>query len=303
MSKSKFIVLVALIAGLSFLTVFFGVSAAMYRQQSAELQSQTQQAQSEIDSLVSEYDQALKDKSSEINDLNQKIKDLQSELDKAKQQLTSSGTSNTKKTCYLTFDDGPSENTLKILKILKDNNIKATFFVKGDSSDFSYVKNIVEEGHAIGLHTYTHDYKTIYSSDEAYFDDLQKVSDRVFEYTGVRSNIIRFPGGASNTISRNYCSGIMSRITKEVTARGYTYFDWNVDCRDGEGKKTVSQLVSAVKSGIPSKRDACVLMHDAGAKKTTVEALPQIINLFKERGFVFDKLDENTTPIRQKVAN
>src|SRR5699024_5238173 len=103
------------------------------------------------------------------------------------------------KAVYLTFDDGPSENTGRILDILKQYNIKATFFVTGNNQEHDdMIKRAFDEGHSIGLHTYTHDYASVYASEEAYFDDLKKISDLVESIIGQKSYLIRFPGGSSN---------------------------------------------------------------------------------------------------------
>ncbi|WP_288162231.1 polysaccharide deacetylase family protein [Dubosiella newyorkensis] len=141
-----------------------------------------------------------------------------------------------KKVVYLTFDDGPSENTAKILDILDKYNAKATFFVTGNHPEYNkYMKRAAKEGHTIGLHTYTHNYSQLYSSEEAYFDDLQQISDMVEDVTGKKSKVIRFPGGSSNMISANYVDGLMTTLTQKVQEQGYQYFDWNVDSTDASG--------------------------------------------------------------------
>ena len=137
-----------------------------------------------------------------------------------------------RKVVYLTFDDGPSAHTDKILEILNKYNARATFFVTGNNRKHNDVlKRIVDQGSVVALHTYTHNYAEVYASEEAYFKDLQKISDMVKEATGVESKLIRFPGGSSNTVSRQYCPGLMTKLTKAVQEKGYQYFDWNCDSR------------------------------------------------------------------------
>ncbi len=128
-------------------------------------------------------------------------------------------------TIYLTFDDGPSSITSLVLDILKEENVKATFFVldKGDTYNHLMVR-MVNEGHTIGLHGHSHNYYTIYQSVESYFNDLSIISNKVKQVTGVDSNIIRFVGGSSNTVS-HFNPGIMTILTNEVTNRGYLYYD------------------------------------------------------------------------------
>ena len=216
------------------------------------------------------------------------------------------------KVCYLTFDDGPSSTVTKsILETLAKYNVKATFFVAG-TGNMSMLKSIHEGGHAIGLHTDTHDYN-LYKSADAYFKDLQAVSDKVYEQTGVRSNILRFPGGSSNTVSKNKCEGIMSYLVKEVENRGYAYFDWNVDSNDAnskkmqviDGKKRTPKdtIVSSVLNGAKNKDKICVLMHDISVKTTTAEALPEIIEGLMAQGYRFDVLSTSAPTFHFKVAN
>jgi peptidoglycan/xylan/chitin deacetylase (PgdA/CDA1 family) len=209
------------------------------------------------------------------------------------------------KICYLTFDDGPSDNTLKILEILNTYNVKATFFVTNYAqSKIEYVTQIHAAGHTIGLHTQSHNYAQIYSSEEAYFADLNAISAKVMELTGVDSKVIRFPGGGSNAISKKYCPGIMSLLTRKVTEMGYTYFDWNVSSEDASAPVvSASRIVSSVLNGASNKNSICVLMHDAAGKTTTVEALPAIIEGLRNQGYTFAPLTPECYGYHHKVNN
>ncbi len=207
------------------------------------------------------------------------------------------------KTIYLTFDDGPSSYTPEILDILDKYNVKATFFVINTNYN-KYMKNIVDRGHTIALHSYTHDYKKIYASEDAYYKDLQLISDTVYKETGVRTKIIRFPGGGSNTISRNHCKGIMSKITKGVEEKGYHYFDWNVSSGDADGNNVpVQKLIDQCKKVPKYSNTIVVLMHDTKAKHTTVDALPTIIENYKAMGYKFSAITDKTPPVHHKVNN
>lgn len=207
------------------------------------------------------------------------------------------------KVCYLTFDDGPSDNTLYILDILARYNAKATFFVI-KTSKFEYVKKIHEAGHTIGLHSNSHVYSQIYSSTDAYFADLKAISDAVEAQTGVKSNIIRFPGGGSNGVSKKYCVGIMTKLTKMVGEKGYFYFDWNVSSGDAESTRpAASKIVNNVLTQARNKDSICVLMHDAAAKTTTVEALPAIIEGLAAQGFRFEGLTSQSKGYHHGVNN
>lgn len=208
-----------------------------------------------------------------------------------------------RKVVYLTFDDGPSAHTDKILDILKKYNAKATFFVTGNNQKHNDVlKRIHDQGSVVALHTYTHNYAQVYASEEAYFEDLRKISDMVKEATGVESKLIRFPGGSSNTVSRQYSPGLMSRLTKEVEKRGYQYFDWNCDSTDASGNNVpVRTLVKNATSC--SARHINILMHDTDAKGTTVQALPDIIKHYRSQGYAFEALTSDSYTAHHAVNN
>lgn len=208
-----------------------------------------------------------------------------------------------KKVVYLTFDDGPSENTAKILDILDKYNAKATFFVTGNHPEYNkYMKRAAKEGHTIGLHTYTHNYSQLYSSEEAYFDDLQQISDMVEDVTGKKSKVIRFPGGSSNMISANYVDGLMTTLTQKVQEQGYQYFDWNVDSTDASGNNVPAAQIVEHATG-SDEQYINILMHDTDAKNTTVEALEEIIKYYKDQGYVFLGLDTSSYPAHHTVQN
>ena len=196
------------------------------------------------------------------------------------------------KVIYLTFDDGPTANTKNILDVLDRYGIKATFFVihTYDGCE-AQIKEIYDRGQQLALHSYTHDY-SIYRSMDTYFDDLNKISDLVYNATGYRSMLVRFPGGTSNTISRDYCDGIMSALAEELPRRGYQYFDWDWDSTDASGnRRDVDVIVDNATDAIDyGDNHVILLMHDAAAKTTTVEALPQIIEAYRDAGYRFDVL-------------
>lgn len=206
------------------------------------------------------------------------------------------------KYAYLTFDDGPSANTVRILDFLKANNIKATFFVlERDGQDEIY-KRIVDEGHTIALHSTDHDYARIYQSVESSVKDFDDLQAFVKEVTGEETNVIRFPGGSNNTVSNRYGGkGLMDKIRPAVEEEGYVYFDWNVDSMDAsKGVQDKQVIVDAVLNQSKYLSDAVILMHDAAAKTTTVEALPEIVEGLKKQGFVFRPLTEESPTVRFK---
>lgn len=199
--------------------------------------------------------------------------------------------------CYLTFDDGPCANTDKILKILKDNDVKATFFVVGTMST-GKIRSIYEAGHAIGLHTNTHELsksnsKYVYKNYNSFINDLKGISDIVYERTGIRSNLTRFPGGSATAKAR-LDSNDFAEIKETLKENGYTYFDWNIDSGDTHYKSPSKDYVMGeIRKGLRKngelKKEVCILMHDI--KNVTVEALPEIISELKELGYTFKRLD------------
>lgn len=205
-------------------------------------------------------------------------------------------------TIYLTFDDGPSNNTSKILDILKQEDIKATFFLVNFNSSYnSVVKRIYDEGHSIGIHSYTHNYKLIYSSVSAYFDDLNKMNDKIKTITGSDTKLLRFPGGSSNTIS-SFNKGIMTTLVKEVTNAGYHYFDWNVDSSDAWSARNSNDVYNNVINNL-KKGNNIVLMHDLSSNEKTVNALEKIIKDAKEKGYIFANITMNTKEIHHGINN
>ena len=203
----------------------------------------------------------------------------------------------TMKVVYLTFDDGPSYNTEKVLDILKKYKVKATFFVTGCGQNKNeYIKRAADEGHAIGLHTYTHDYAYLYSSKDAYYEDLNNVGAMVKELIGYKPDIIRFPGGASNSVSANYCKGIMSDLVVDVVNKGYQFYDWNVSSGDAAGAMMDTDFI--IENSCTDSMDQIMLLfHDASGKDTTVEALPKIIEYYKERGYIFRPITKEKSMI------
>ena len=204
---------------------------------------------------------------------------------------------------YLTFDDGPSEITSKILDLLKEEDIKATFFVLNYSNIYEpIIKRIVEEGHTIALHTYTHNYKLIYSSKENYYNDLNKIKEKVKNTTGITTNIIRFPGGSSNTVS-SFNKGIMTLLTKDVIKEGYHYFDWNVDSKDAWDARNSNDVYNNVIYNLSMNRSNIVLLHDKNGNTKTLYALKDIIKTAKNKGYTFNKITNSTPMITHSVKN
>lgn len=312
-ANRKNIIITILSVAVVILTVLLVVFAFHFKEiiaNDADIMNSFSNIQNELSQKNNEISEQNSIHESEKEELNRKISDLNRQVSlKRKQQAESAAAAlpnpspgSGGKTIYLTFDDGPSPNTPRIISILNSYGIKATFFVKNTSYN-DYMKDIVNNGNVIALHSYTHDYKTIYSSDEAFYQDLQNISDLVYLQTGVRSNIMRFPGGGSNTVSKKYSPGIMTRLTQGVAERGYIYFDWNCSSGDAMKNTVPKETIVASCKKVPSANNVIVLLHDTGAKNTTVEALPEIIEYYLSCGYTFSTITADTPPVHHKVNN
>ncbi len=177
---------------------------------------------------------------------------------------------------YLTFDDGPSPNTDKILDILDRYGVKATFFVVGKTEQQykAVYQRITKDGNTLGMHSYSHDYAELYASEKDFLDDLDKLQEFLYDTTGVWPRIYRFPGGSSNTVSRVD----MDLLIKDLDRQDIAYYDWNITSGDAKnpepGKK---QIIRNCMSRIKQYKTAVILLHDASDKNNTVSALPELI--------------------------
>lgn len=208
------------------------------------------------------------------------------------------GSEPTPKTIYLTFDDGPSANSMRLLDLLEEKGVKATFFVTGyrcEGAD-EILARIVADGHSIGLHTNSHIYSEIYGSMEAYLADLEAVEQLVYEDTGVHSQLYRFPGGSANS---NCPKWMRKKITQELTARGYVWYDWNVV--SGDQTATVypaETLFNNVVTGAKGRDPLLILFHDTPLCKTTADAVELLIDSYTAQGWQFEAIVPGTPPIQ-----
>ena len=204
------------------------------------------------------------------------------------------------KVVYLTFDDGPSKYTAKLLDILDKYGVKATFFVTNQFSAYQHmIGETYRRGHTIALHTYSHQYAQLYKNETAYYNDLTKIKDIVVKQTGVVPTLVRFPGGTSNTVSRKYCKGIMSSLINSIAYHGYLYCDWNVSSGDTGGSKT--PVTSNVISGIKKHNVSIVLQHDIYSY--SVNAVEDILFWGIQNGYTFLPMSETTPMVHFKPQN
>ena len=194
------------------------------------------------------------------------------------------------KVCCLTFDDGPSPNTDRVLEILDRYGVKATFFVvgagKSGQADQERMRNIAAAGHTIAMHSWTHDYKKVYASVEAFLDEFSTLYQYIYEVTGVRPQLYRFPGGSIN----GYDRGVYQEIIAEMTRRGFAYYDWNASAQDATVRPRPSADIAADCLRGVGRELVVVLAHDSAARGTTVDALPAVIEGYQNAGYTFSAL-------------
>ena len=200
---------------------------------------------------------------------------------------------------YLTFDDGPSIYTGQILDVLAANNVKATFFVIGrDKEYYDYYRRIVDEGHTIGMHSYSHVYQDVYASVESFGNEIEQLNQLIYDVTGVKSSIFRFPGGSSNNVAPLPIQDYIAYLNEH----DINYYDWNALNGDAvTSGLTPEQLVSNIMNDVENNRDSIVLMHDLQTTHTTVESLQLLIDTLKSEGYEMLPISEET-PLIQHVS-
>lgn len=194
------------------------------------------------------------------------------------------------KIAFLSFDDGPSKVTNQILDTLKENEVKATFFIIAgnvNNEKLEYLTRMAEDGHVIGIHTYSHDHRDIYQSVESYLNDFYKAYQLVYETTGIKTNIFRFPWGSNN----NYNKKIRNELTSEMIRRGFRFYDWNVSAEDSTGSPSAKKIRDNVLKDLDRFNNPIILMHDSAINKNTAKVLPEIVEVMKDKGFTFDTLN------------
>ena len=201
---------------------------------------------------------------------------------------------------YLTFNSVPGDNTNAILDVLAQHGVKATFFVVGNEDDAAKAiyQRIVNEGHTIGMHSYSNRYSSIYSSKDAFKTDYKKISDYIFELTGIKAKYYRFPGGSGNDISDIN----MAQFAHILNQEQITYFDWNVSAGDAANGYTTQDVLDNVLGGVSKYKTSVVLLHDGENKSTTVQALGALIQSLKNQGAVVLPIDEDTKVIQYMKA-
>lgn len=259
---------------------------------------------------ITRQDQELQKREEQLSEaqnenalLEQRLEELENEMDQLVLGAVSEhGVKDYR--AYLTFDDGPSENTLRVLDILNEYGIKGTFFMNGTESDLAkqvYTRTI-EEGHALGNHTYSHEYRQIYQSWDAFYREIQQMEACVKKQTGyAMPKIVRFPGG-SNSASGD--AAVMREIKSNLERLGYRYFDWNVSGEDAlHSQISASEIYQNVVRYVDGKNVAVILLHTTDKTDATVECLPDIIEYLRSEGYSFHTLEEEDAPTYVVFSN
>ena len=209
------------------------------------------------------------------------------------------------KTIFLTFDDGPGESTGRLLDILDRYNVKATFFTTSMYGYTDYIAQEAQRGHTVCVHTYSHNYASIYQNTDAYWQDYEAQKSIIEQQTGSSNNLFRFPGGSSNTVSANYSSGIMSKLVEQSYEKCLVYFDWNVSSGDAGGSTDTNVIIDNIRNGISRNTAAgvpsIVLQHDY--KPYTVDAVEPVIVWALENGYTFKALSDTSYYVHHGINN
>ncbi len=209
------------------------------------------------------------------------------------------------KTAYLTFDDCPvNPETTELLDCLDNLGVKATFFCIATQPNCDEIMaDIVRRGHTIAIHSVSHDYSDIYSSNAAFRNDVLSMQQFIKDATGVTTNFYRFPGGSSNSIHKKYGEVSMSGCVNWLESNGFSYWDWNVSSGDADGKASKEDVINNILEGCECKTEAVILMHSRRDTRTTLEAIPEVVAGLRERGFTILPLTENTKPVHHNQSD
>ncbi len=299
------LVIVAIIVP-TILCVMLFVRVTMLENDIKRLKTEAIQALAQAELMAAQINEAQTESSEEgvIEDIDQltmpdtnkeffEVNDVDKAADEAEVVTKEDG-----KKVYLTFDDGPSDNTALILDILKQYNVKATFFVIAKNNDEArqLYNRILKEGHTLAMHSYTHSYGQIYADIESYKRDVETLQQYLYETTGVKPEIYRFPGGSSNTVMNVDIQECINFLYEN----NITYFDWNVSSGDATGSQMTAQdILQNVLDGVNKQDEAVVLMHDSKSKDATVEALPMVIEQIRMMDNVdFFALTKDSYPVQ-----
>lgn len=308
-SAALVVISIILIIGLGIFSAFEFIRADSLSKDLAQAQEDSSQVSSDLAALQ-EQNQSLQN---DNDALKEQLSSLQDQYNELQNQITANQTSvqgedgEGQKAAYLTFDDGPTDVTSHLLDVLDDLNVKATFFVAFAGSDTPEKRELLKQesmdGHVVGVHTWTHDYYTIYKNEQNFLADFNKMKEVITASTGKAPNVSRFPGGASNTVSITASGGqeIMPILAKDVQDMGFQFFDWNAGGYDAETPyPTADELARRVIQDAEGRDTVVILLHDT--HDFTVDAVPEIVRELRSQGYTFKTLTPNSPAIQQPFA-
>lgn len=285
------ILAVVLVAALAVVAVFQTLRAQGASAEVADLKKQVKTLTEQMDELNELVPQAML-----VQEMSEETLSYQTMYPEMKVENPPTFAENDPTVVYLTFDDGPSANTTTILDALVAAGQRATFFVVGKNiaGNEAILQRMVDEGHTIGIHTYSHDYETVYTSVESYLEDFYQTWQAVYDACGVYPTIFRFPGGSVNA----YNQEIYQQIIAEMLRRGFVYYDWNASCNDATSTRySARQLASFAVEGVAATSHPIVLLHDGPEKRTTAQAVPSILSQLAEAGYTCLPLTNTVRPV------
>lgn len=295
-NKLKKMIIGAIILVISLLLITCGILLARLfsaQKRIKGLEKENQKLMEEYEELSVRLEESVKEQ------VDSEVSNGKAEAEEAQQPETQEQAQEGVKHVYLTFDDGPSENTGAVLDILKQYDVKATFFVIGktDPTSIELYKRIVAEGHSLGIHSYSHKYTQIYESMESFQNDVLSLQAHLKEVTGQEVHLYRFPGGSSNKVSKVPIEDCIRFLSEN----GFTYYDWNATNGDATGRDiSIEEMVSSVTTELGKYQNLTVLMHDGAGKQKTVEALPAIIEQVKAQGAQILPITDTTVPVQHR---
>lgn len=283
-NKKKIIFLILIVLVIMLLSIYSAIKLA---ENQNKKQIEIQQAKLIEEQKIKEQERIAEEARKE----QEKLKNANPFTEEQMQAIENIYTSEEKRV-FLTFDDGPTQTvTPHILDLLKQENIKATFFVLGNRAKANpeLIIREFDEGHYIANHGYTHKYNQIYQNSQTVLDEYnyaEQCIQQALDNPNHNSRVFRFPGGSQG----GYYKDIKKEAKQYLRQNGIVSLDWNSLSRDAEGVKTKEELLQNVIDTIGSKQSVVILMHDAADKILTYETLPDVIKYLRDNGYQFKTL-------------
>ena len=300
--KRYVIISIVLILALSAFSVFEFINAKNLSSELTQMQQQNSSLTSDLNALQSQ-NQTLQD---QYNALQESV--ASQSASPANPETSQQSQENQGKVAYLTFDDGPSSLTPKLLDVLQENDVKASFFVAfmgvNSADNRAWIKQIADAGHTVGVHSWSHDYNTIYANEDNFLEDFNKMKDIIQEATGIDPKVSRFPGGMGNSVSITASGGkeIMPELVEDVKALGIKPFDWNAGGEDAtKPYPTTDELVQMVINDAEGHDTVVVLLH-AERHQFSIDAVPEIVKQLREKGYTFQMMTPDSPTVQQPYA-